>query len=48
MIGDPEKSDIQGAKNMNWNYLKINRRSNNLKEYEIRDLREIKKSFVLK
>jgi FMN phosphatase YigB (HAD superfamily) len=42
MIGDSEKSDIQGARNMEWNYLKINRKGKNLKEYEIKHLSEIK------
>ncbi|MFT5617639.1 MAG: HAD superfamily hydrolase (TIGR01549 family) [Arenicella sp.] len=42
MIGDSFKSDIVGAKNMNWNYLQINRQKHSGKEYEIRNLNEIK------
>ncbi|WP_025743535.1 HAD family hydrolase [Aquimarina pacifica] len=43
MVGDSFKSDIVGAKNMKWNYLKINRHIPVAKEYEIKNLNEIKK-----
>jgi putative hydrolase of the HAD superfamily len=42
MVGDSFKSDIIGAKNMKWNYLKINRHALILKSDEIKSLREIK------
>ncbi|KXX66929.1 HAD family hydrolase [Flammeovirga sp. SJP92] len=46
MIGDSFKSDIIGARNMKWNYLKINRTTPISKGYEIQDLREIKKHIA--
>ncbi|WP_299681707.1 HAD family hydrolase [uncultured Dokdonia sp.] len=45
MIGDSFKSDVIGAKNIGWKYLKINRREKLLKEYEISDLSQIKKQI---
>ncbi|BDD08071.1 haloacid dehalogenase [Fulvitalea axinellae] len=42
MIGDSFKSDIIGAKNMGWRYLKINRKTPISKDYEIKSLDEIK------
>lgn len=42
MIGDSQKSDIVGAKALGWNYLKVNRKRKELKEYEIASLLEIK------
>ncbi len=47
MIGDSLKSDIIGAKNMGWNYLKINRNAPISKDYEIKDLNEIKKQIII-
>ncbi len=44
MVGDSFKSDIQGAKNMNWNYLKINRKGKIKETFEIINLREIIKN----
>lgn len=41
MIGDSEKSDIAGAKSMNWNYLKVCRNQSIKSNYEINDLSEI-------
>ncbi|CAL2083228.1 conserved protein of unknown function [Tenacibaculum sp. 190524A02b] len=46
MIGDSFKSDIIGAKNMGWNYLKINRNNIVLKDYEIKSLTEIRKYII--
>ncbi|GAA0719938.1 hypothetical protein GCM10009430_19570 [Aquimarina litoralis] len=43
MIGDSLKSDIIGAKNMKWNYLKINRNTEISNKYEIKNLNEIRK-----
>ncbi|MBW1295139.1 HAD family hydrolase [Aquimarina litoralis] len=43
MVGDSLKSDILGAKNMKWNYLKINRQTSLLEKYEIKDLTEIRR-----
>jgi len=48
MVGDSFKSDVMGAKNMSWNYLKIKRKGNLLEDYEIRDLREVKKYINVK
>ncbi|CAL2095707.1 HAD family hydrolase [Tenacibaculum sp. 190524A02b] len=45
MIGDSFKSDIIGAKNMGWNYLKISRNNIVLKDYEIKSLTEIRKNI---
>lgn len=45
MIGDSFKSDIIGARNMKWNYLKINRITSVLKNYEIKNLNEIRKMY---
>lgn len=42
MIGDSQKSDIEGAKQMGWSYLKVSRKAKELKELEIRSLLEIK------
>ena len=47
MIGDSFKSDILGAKKMNWNYLKVNRHSSNLKDYEIANLKEIEQHITI-
>ncbi len=47
MVGDSFKSDIVGAKNMEWNYLKINRYTPISKDYEIKDLNEIKKRLTI-
>ncbi len=47
MIGDSFKSDIIGAKNMKWNYLKINRNTPISKDYEIKDLSEIKTHITM-
>ncbi|MEO0899826.1 MAG: HAD family hydrolase [Bacteroidota bacterium] len=41
MIGDSISSDIEGAKKMNWNYLRINRNSMEWKAWEISSLNEI-------
>lgn len=41
MVGDSFKSDIVGAKNMGWNYLKISRYTPISKDYEIKNLNEI-------
>lgn len=46
MIGDSFKSDIIGARKMKWNYLKINRAMPVSNDYEITDLREIKKHIT--
>lgn len=43
MVGDSFKSDIVGAKNMKWNYLKINRYTSISNKYEIKDLNGIRK-----
>ena len=43
MIGDSQKSDINGAQKMNWNFLKINRNKTQLLDYEINNLYDIKK-----
>ena len=42
MIGDSEKSDINGAQKMKWNFLKINRNKVQRLGYEINSLNEIK------
>ncbi|WP_175578762.1 HAD family hydrolase [Tenacibaculum aiptasiae] len=47
MIGDSFKSDILGAKKMNWNYLKVNRHSSSLKDYEITNLKEIEQHIKI-
>lgn len=47
MVGDSFKSDIRGAQNMAWNYLKINRNGRLSKDYEIKDLNEIKKHITM-
>ncbi|WP_106792736.1 HAD family hydrolase [Aquimarina sp. Aq78] len=47
MVGDSFKSDIVGAKNMEWNYLRINRYTPISKEYEIKNLNEIKKHITM-
>lgn len=41
MVGDSFKSDVQGAQQMGWKYLRINRKSDNTREKEIKSLREI-------
>ncbi len=46
MVGDSYTSDIKGAENMGWNYLRINRKKKNSRVYDIQDLREIKKKFL--
>ncbi len=46
MVGDSFKSDIIGAKNMKWNYLKIKRYTPISREYEIKNLNEIKKHIT--
>ena len=43
MIGDSFKSDILGAKNMGWSFLKVNRYNPISKDYEIKNLNELKK-----
>lgn len=47
MVGDSYKSDIVGAQKMKWNYLKINRNTSALKDYEITNLNNIKKYISL-
>lgn len=42
MVGDSFKSDIKGAKDMGWNYLRINRNSIPKKDFEIKSLKVIK------
>ncbi|WP_394749279.1 HAD family hydrolase [Spongiimicrobium salis] len=46
MIGDSFKSDIVGAKNMGWNYLRVNRFTSISKDYEIKDLNLIRKHIL--
>lgn len=46
MVGDSFKSDIVGAKNMKWNYLKINRYTSISNKYEIKDLNGIRKHIT--
>lgn len=41
MIGDSEKSDIRGAQNMKWRYLKIDRSKKQSEKYIINDLKEV-------
>ncbi|AFM03354.1 haloacid dehalogenase superfamily enzyme, subfamily IA [Bernardetia litoralis DSM 6794] len=43
MVGDSLKSDIVGARNMKWNYLRIKRSGNILENYEIKSLKEMRK-----
>lgn len=47
MVGDSFKSDITGARNMNWNYLKINRKLSGSKSFEIQNLSEIRKNIII-
>ncbi len=47
MIGDSFKSDIIGARNMKWNYLKINHNIPVFKNYEIKDLNEIRTHIAM-
>ena len=47
MVGDSFKSDIVGTHTMGWNYLKINRYVPLSKEYEIKDLSEIKTHIIM-
>lgn len=45
MVGDSYTSDIKGAENMGWNYLRINRKKKNSRIYDIQNLREIEKNL---
>ncbi|WP_299158885.1 HAD family hydrolase [uncultured Tenacibaculum sp.] len=47
MVGDSFKSDILGAQNMKWHYLKINRCISASKEYEITTLKDIKQHITI-
>ncbi|MEM6299581.1 MAG: HAD family hydrolase [Bacteroidota bacterium] len=47
MVGDSFKSDIIGARNMQWNYLMINRKLPISRDYEIGSLDEIRKHITL-
>ncbi|UZR97744.1 HAD family hydrolase [Chondrinema litorale] len=48
MVGDSYKSDIVGAKQMAWNYLKVNRKSEVKEVFEISDLGEITSQIGIK
>ena len=48
MVGDSYKSDIVGAKQMVWNYLKVNRKSEVKEVFEISNLEEIISQIAMK
>lgn len=45
MVGDSLNSDIRGAKQLGWNYLRVDRKTLNRKTWEIKSLREIEKQL---
>jgi putative hydrolase of the HAD superfamily len=43
MVGDSLRSDAEGAKAVGWNYIRINRQGDDLKEFEVARIADVRK-----